>query len=569
MQQCYASQRLVSWYQQPASRYTRLAAVLSALILVLGFPLTGQAALHRAGIWSPAAPMPTNHGSNAPVLLADGTVLIAGSTTADRYDPVADRWLAAGDLTTYRTSHTATRLPDGRVLLTGGLTPTFDAIAASERYDPATSAWTATAPMSSPRLSHTATLLTNGQVLVVGGTPDAKVQGLATAERYDPTTDRWSSVASLSGTRVGHTATLLNDGTVLVVGGANVSLGGGQSSYVAAAERYDPVRDRWTAAGAPGSGRIGHQAAVLPDGRVLIFGGVVAPAGTRLPDGKGTVETSIYDPQTNAWTVGAPMVTPRRAFASTVLADGRILVISGDKTNMATEIFDSRTNQWQAGPPVSSEGTNNAILLADGRVLVTHETLTEIFTPNAPAPPERCFSETGYCIRGRFLAYWQAHGGLVINGLPLNDEDVQQINPGQYAAGRYLIAQYFERTRLEYHPRNVGTPYDVLLGQFGRQILAAVPNAPTAPVDRLPDHHYFAETGHNIPADFDTYWRANGGLTQFDYPLTEVFTQQLEDGKSYEVQSFERARFERHPENQAPNTILLGQFGRQILAEQR
>jgi hypothetical protein len=54
---------------------------------------------------------------------------------------------------------------------------------------------------------------------------------------------------------------------------------------------------------------------------------------------------------------------------------------------------------------------------------------------------------------------------------------------------------------------------------------------------------------------------------QFGYPMTEEFEEQLEDGRTYTVQYFERARFERHPENPAPYTILLGQFGRRILAE--
>ncbi|HEX5505329.1 MAG TPA: hypothetical protein VFW96_22110 [Thermomicrobiales bacterium] len=89
----------------------------------------------------------------------------------------------------------------------------------------------------------------------------------------------------------------------------------------------------------------------------------------------------------------------------------------------------------------------------------------------------------------------------------------------------------------------------------------------TSPAQPKAGFAYFQVTGHNVAPDFFQYWQANGGLAQFGYPLTEAFQEQLEDGKTYTVQCFERARFERHPENAAPWNIELGQSGRQILAE--
>jgi hypothetical protein len=82
------------------------------------------------------------------------------------------------------------------------------------------------------------------------------------------------------------------------------------------------------------------------------------------------------------------------------------------------------------------------------------------------ARPQACFPETGFCARGPFLAYWQAHGGLALNGYPLSDERIEVLEDG-----RFYQVQYFERVRLEYHPEHAA-PYDVLLGQFGRDILA-------------------------------------------------------------------------------------------------
>jgi hypothetical protein len=168
----------------------------------------------------------------------------------------------------------------------------------------------------------------------------------------------------------------------------------------------------------------------------------------------------------------------------------------------------------------------------------------------------RCFAETGHCARGRFLTYWATWGALPINGYPISDEFVQVLEDG-----RPYTVQYFERVRLEYHPENA-YPYDVLLGQFGRRFHAA-----DAPVVQRPGGLYFAESGHNLRGRFATYWEREGGLMQFGYPLSEEFTERLEDGKTYTVQYFERARLEYHPENPVPYDVLLGQFGRRILAE--
>jgi hypothetical protein len=188
---------------------------------------------------------------------------------------------------------------------------------------------------------------------------------------------------------------------------------------------------------------------------------------------------------------------------------------------------------------------------------------------NPPPPPRlgpRCFPETGRCIEGRFLAYWQGSGGLARHGLPLSGELVERLEDG-----RLYPVQYFERTRLEYHPENDrpgDAGYAVLLGQFGRRVLLArAGRAVDPPAVPVPDRAYFPETGHTLGGRFREYWEGSGGLAQFGFPLTEPFEEVLEDGRVYAVQYFERARFEYHPEHAPPFDVLLGQFGRQILAE--
>jgi beta-lactamase class A len=182
--------------------------------------------------------------------------------------------------------------------------------------------------------------------------------------------------------------------------------------------------------------------------------------------------------------------------------------------------------------------------------------------PPTPTPTQVYFPETGHTVSGKFLAYWEDHGGLAQFGYPLTDA-----RPEQLEDGHTYTVQWFERARFELHPENP-TPWDVELGQFGRRILQERTGEDVSPPAKpLPGQAYFPETEHNLGGDFLAYWQANGGLAEFGYPISEVFQQQLEDGKIYTVQYFERARFEEHPENQPPYTLLLGQFGRHIMDE--
>jgi N-acetylneuraminic acid mutarotase len=124
-------------------------------------------------------------------------------------------------LHTARWSHTATLLPNGEVLVSGGETLGPNgriSFASAELYDLATGTWTITGSMSQSRFDHTATLLQSGQVLVAGENTGVFV-GLASAELYNPSTSTWTTTGSMTTVRRGHTMTLLQNGQVLVAGG--------------------------------------------------------------------------------------------------------------------------------------------------------------------------------------------------------------------------------------------------------------------------------------------------------------------------------------------------------------
>jgi hypothetical protein len=158
--------------------------------------------------------------------------LIAGGTpAAGEQPPGSGMFSQAGSLAGTRYHHTATLLPDGRVLVVGGM-DADRTIGSAEVWDPVTDTCGPAGSLPEARSSHTATLLSDGRVLVVGGGGPCQVPGtlscdsdgngvLASAEVWDPATATFGPAGSLVRGRYNHTATPLPDGRVLVVGGWN------------------------------------------------------------------------------------------------------------------------------------------------------------------------------------------------------------------------------------------------------------------------------------------------------------------------------------------------------------
>src|SRR6266496_627052 len=184
---------------------------------------------------------------------------------------------------------------------------------------------------------------------------------------------------------------------------------------------------------------------------------------------------------------------------------------------------------------------------------------------------ERCFPETGFCIAGRVREFWEQNGGLPVFGFPKGPQQETLIE------GKAFQAQQFERNRLELHPENP-PPYDVLLGRLGADRLAQQGRDPfTFPKTTAQANcRFFPETQHNICGDILTAWHASGlefdgkkgkseaeNLALFGLPLSDLQTENIQ-GKDYQVQWFERARFELHPENAPPYNVLLGLLGNEI-----
>ncbi len=306
-------------------------ALASALIFD---PATGR--------WSAATDMLQPRAYAMAVTLPDDSVLVAGGSrdgqpldTAERYYPGNGTWVAAGRLNLPRTQGALTLLKDGRVLATGGGIeggPDWNATATAEIFDPARGTWTLAGPMAVARARHTATLLPDGEVLVTGGA--TKFQGdtgsvTAKAEIFNPGTNSWRPAAPMSKPRYVHAAALLNDGRVLVAGGWYATSNSDPSHNTA--EIYDPSTNTWTATGSMTGARADYTLVKLGDGRLLAAGGVDPAYAVQ-------ASSEIYDPATGAWSATSRLLVGTMWPAVSLLPDGRVLLAGGALDALAAHL---------------------------------------------------------------------------------------------------------------------------------------------------------------------------------------------------------------------------------------
>jgi hypothetical protein len=304
--------------------------------------------------------------------------------SAEIFDPSSGTFSVVGRLAVARGYHAAVRLPDGRVLVTGGAIDGALVTATAEVFDPVTGTFTLASRMTVPRSLHSMTTLTDGTVLVVGGvtTGDASegfdgLPDVASAEIYDPGADRFTATASLLTERSGHSATLLRDGRVLVAGGTNAD------GEPRTAELYDPRSERFERAGSSTEGRFASWLLPLSDDRVLFVGNTLSEAGeavrtdvwTALRKGVAAPAAAIEPSQSFAAFVTT--VGQREGHSTTRLADGRLLIAGGrdpggaEETSWSAIILDPRTGATtRVGDMHAGRVNHAAVLLPDGRVLM-------------------------------------------------------------------------------------------------------------------------------------------------------------------------------------------------------
>ena len=242
----------------------------------------------NTGLWTVTGNLLESHSYHTATLLTDGTVLVVGGgmnlNSTELYDPGLRTWTYSTPLAVGRYSHSATLLPNGKVLVMGGFNPAGigASLTRSELFTPGSpGTWSqAVISLNQGRFSHTATLLPNGKVLVIGG---AGSNGIAinSVELCDltlPLPATCTPTTPLNTARLIHTATLLPNGKVLVMGGDDIN-----NNELSSAELYDPTVTPTTSTqmvGVPGTPlgplttpRDNFTATLLSNGSVLAAGG--------------------------------------------------------------------------------------------------------------------------------------------------------------------------------------------------------------------------------------------------------------------------------------------------------
>ncbi len=369
-----------------------LGALAAAVLFAQGERERGLAA--GEDTWVAAAPMPAARANHHAVRLIDGRVLVVGGGAGTAplpdpivYDPASDSWssVTTGWTTTWPVS--ATRLADGRVLVTTD--DPGDSTIKARIFNPATNAWSAAGSTAYERTGFTATLRTDGTVVIIGGWDSGIGAPAYAVEKYTPSTNTWSIESVSPRAHTDHTATSLPNAMRIEPFGRDAG------NTVVASELY--LNGVWSPAGAD-KGRFGHTATLMWDGRVLVVGGTtVDEQFFQYPS-----DPLVYDPLTNTWST-AGIMTARHGHTATLLPSGLVLVVGGDQMPPTARVFIPSANDWAwVAEPLSIRHSHEAALLADGTVLVMGGynssmavASAEIYTPPSAPPAPNTPTATG------------------------------------------------------------------------------------------------------------------------------------------------------------------------------
>ncbi len=358
------------------NRKTTKAPMLSVCfvypILIVG--VAGHACMAQsAGTFTVTGSLITARTGHTATLLLNGRVLIAGGIpndwpdvplldSAELYDPSTGTFAATGNMTTGRAQHTATLLPNGRVLVTGTL-----ADLSAETYDPATGSFTSAGNMvAHPYPGQANALLQSGRVFIAG---------YPTAQLYDPVTGTFAATGPYAAPApaILERSTLLADGRVLLTGAVNICYqplcrdpGTGWT------ELYDPTEGTFRLAGGMKWWNTVYTATLLTSGKVLF-------AGNDYYNGIPSA-AELFEPSDGTFT-GIESLSPSPTYgAATLLPDGTVLITGSFLTGQAiSELYMPASNTFSATGNLITAGTST--LLRDGTVLIAGGSSAELYHP--------------------------------------------------------------------------------------------------------------------------------------------------------------------------------------------
>ena len=303
------------------------------------------------GTWAKVGALPQKRSQMAAVALGDGRVLVCGGESTDgnggyatladcaTYDATAGTWTPAKSLPAAREKYRISALADGRAFFTGGCkqAPSDQNCSLLFKnagvYDGAADTWTVVPDMSLGRYLHSHTLLPSGKVLVAGGVTAGDVD-VDVSEEFDPVAATWAPPVKQVSARALHGAVLLPDGRAMILGG------GTASAILSTTEIYDA--GAWSLGPSLSLGRTAHASGVLPNGAVAVLLGSVSDGGGSF---KLDASSDVLAPGGTMFKAAGNVTVPRTSVGIAKLPDGRLLVAGGvsnidtyDTTN-AVDIF--------------------------------------------------------------------------------------------------------------------------------------------------------------------------------------------------------------------------------------
>ncbi|CAF1368391.1 unnamed protein product [Rotaria sordida] len=239
-----------------------------------------------------------------------------------------------------RILHTATLLPDGRLIVAGGCYNRY--LKTVEIYNPTTNTWSTVSSMNTARCGHQAIYLPapSNKLLVMGGYGNNSIR-LQSCELYDFASNTWTYTTSMLEKRVYFAATYLSSlGKVLATGGTGTLYGSAEMFTISSGQWIRSVNTM-------ANDRYFHTATLIPaTGQVLIVGGYENPD-----------KTYMFNPTNNSFTTAASLGQGRREPSATLLPSGLVLVAGGSFNNTllyrSAEVYDYRSNTWRPAATMS------------------------------------------------------------------------------------------------------------------------------------------------------------------------------------------------------------------------
>ena len=424
-----------------------------------GAPATAPARRETSrGPWSLTGSLNQARESHTATLLPDGRVLVTSgrigqhrdrhlfTNTCELYDRTTGKWTLTGALNgPGRYRHRSILLPTGKVLVVGGVTSMVGDMLESTRtcelYDPVAGTWTRTGDLAQARQLACLVPLDRNRVLATGGADGLKA--LASCEIYDVATGKWSPTGSLEEARDAHVAMALPGGGVLAAGG-----------WSATCERYDPESGSWSILTGMQLQSGHHRSVALRDGRFLIAGGWARKGEPYSWD--------IYDPLSDSLNPAAPLGDRCEAVELLTLQTGEVLCagggsIPGEAALAKAWLYQPPADRWASLPPMLDSRIDHTLtLLKDGRVLVAggahwpdphglpvRRATCELYDPSRYAPPPSADSAEVAATPDQSLGQWERTESLKL-ARDLHSATVLLDGKVLVAGGRTGIANHEE-----------------------------------------------------------------------------------------------------------------------------